>query len=426
MTTNQTEGVKIVAASNKNIVLIPQYMKKFKCIGSSCEDTCCAQWGITIDKRTYKKYNNCRNHELKRKFEESIIRNRKNPSDEQYAKVKLREDGSCPFLDAHKLCEIHGKLGEDFLSTTCRIYPRNYNKVNGIVEKSANLSCPEIARLVLLSENVMEFEQAEEDNDLIGIYGKNIEANNITRQGKLKQCLLELRVFTIQVLQTREYKLWERLAILGIFYQSIQELIQEDKLDDIPELVLEYIEAIEKGAFDAVLGEIIPNETVQLELLKQVINRRIESGLSSIRFVECYNEFVRGLNSKTNLDYTDVIANYTKAYELYYKPFMETHEYMLENYLVNYVFKGLFPVSSIENVFENYVLMVTHYSLIKMHLIGMIAYHKADFTREHVVKLIQSFSKVIEHNHQFIGDMVDYLKENDFMDLSYILLMIKN
>ena len=27
-------------------MLIPEYVKKFKCIGSECEDTCCKGWRI--------------------------------------------------------------------------------------------------------------------------------------------------------------------------------------------------------------------------------------------------------------------------------------------------------------------------------------------------------------------------------------------
>ena len=34
--------------------LMPRYTERFRCIGSACEDTCCASWTIHIDKKTYK------------------------------------------------------------------------------------------------------------------------------------------------------------------------------------------------------------------------------------------------------------------------------------------------------------------------------------------------------------------------------------
>ena len=39
-------------------------MAQFKCIGGECEDTCCAGWSVSIDKKTYKKYTNLNTSEL--------------------------------------------------------------------------------------------------------------------------------------------------------------------------------------------------------------------------------------------------------------------------------------------------------------------------------------------------------------------------
>ena len=41
--------------------LVPQYLKDFTCIGSNCEETCCKNWKITVDKETYKKYKRLKN-----------------------------------------------------------------------------------------------------------------------------------------------------------------------------------------------------------------------------------------------------------------------------------------------------------------------------------------------------------------------------
>ncbi|MBA8981228.1 hypothetical protein [Clostridium saccharobutylicum] len=39
-------------------VFLPKYMEEFKCVSSSCTDTCCAGWDINIDEDTYNKYIN--------------------------------------------------------------------------------------------------------------------------------------------------------------------------------------------------------------------------------------------------------------------------------------------------------------------------------------------------------------------------------
>ena len=50
----------------KRRVLMPQYMAKFRCIGSECEDSCCVGWRVTVDEDTYKKYRRVKDPEPRR------------------------------------------------------------------------------------------------------------------------------------------------------------------------------------------------------------------------------------------------------------------------------------------------------------------------------------------------------------------------
>ena len=42
------------------IYTVPHYYNRFKCIASECPDTCCAGWGIMIDRASLKKYRDMR------------------------------------------------------------------------------------------------------------------------------------------------------------------------------------------------------------------------------------------------------------------------------------------------------------------------------------------------------------------------------
>lgn len=141
--------------------LLPQYMRSFHCIGPECEDSCCIGWRVPIDEETYKKYRRLRHPVLSPLFEKALGRNRSSASPKDYAKMKLNPDGTCPFLTGDRLCRIQLELGEDYLCDTCHTYPRVFNEVNGIIELSATLSCPEAARLALLNPGVMEFDELE-------------------------------------------------------------------------------------------------------------------------------------------------------------------------------------------------------------------------------------------------------------------------
>ncbi|MCT4508867.1 MAG: flagellin lysine-N-methylase [Tepidibacter sp.] len=270
-------------------VLIPQYMNQFRCIGSECEDTCCVGWNIEIDKNTYKKYRNCNNKNLKAKLKDKVKRNRSNTSEFDYAKIKLNEHGSCPFLDDNKLCSIQSSLGEEYLSLACTIYPRNPNKLNNSFEKSGSISCPEVARLALLNPKKMEFDEIYEDIKPRHITKRSLHNNKFTEH------FWKFRIFTISLLQNRNFKLWERLIILGLFYEKVEEYIKENKSNDIPNLIAKYTSMIDNGVFDGMLDNIPTQTTLQMKILKELIDEAIYKGVRSKRYIECLKECLYGI-----------------------------------------------------------------------------------------------------------------------------------
>lgn len=407
----------------KKTALIPLYMKDFQCIADRCEYSCCEGWKITLDKKTYKKYKNCRHESLKTTINESIRRNRKEPSDINYGIINMNEELKCPFLSSNKLCEIHSNLGEEYLSNTCYNYPRKYNVVDGVIEISASASCPEIARVAFLNDKVMEFERVEMDVNISRVIGGVINTKKTT--GLYSQ-FWEIRMFTIQVLQCREYELWERLVILGLFYQTVQNSIENNNLDEIQEYIVEYIEGIEKGAFDKELRDVPSNCNVQLDILNQIIEKKVAKGFVSEPYVDCYNKFLKGIKQNSKGANDELIKNYENNYSTYYLPYMKKNQYILENYLVNYVFSSLFPFGKSQNLYDSYVLMIIHYCLIKMHLIGMSGFYKDEFSTSHVIKLLYSYSRVVEHDNSFLKDIMEFFKNNEYSTLSHMLLLIKN
>lgn len=137
--------------SRNRPLLTPQYMRRFMCIGSQCEDTCCFGWRVNIDRATYRKYRRVTDPELRQELDSCIKRNRSQPGEQNYARIKMDRGKACPFLNEESLCRIQLRLGEEFLSDICVTYPRVANLVNNVLEKSATMSCPEAARLALLN-----------------------------------------------------------------------------------------------------------------------------------------------------------------------------------------------------------------------------------------------------------------------------------
>ena len=405
-------------------LLVPKYMEEFSCIGSACEDSCCIGWRVDVDEATYKKYKKSRDVELKPLFEKKVTRQRSKASSMNYGKIKMENGSRCSFLSEENLCQVQLKLGEEYLSNTCTTYPRYINRINGIVEKSATMSCPEAARLALLNPNKLEFDQMEELADTRGFITKELDTNNPKYANKAQTYFWELRIFSIQVLQDRTYTLDERLIILGMFYQNVQEHINQADVHGIPQIIAKFTNWMDNHGMKELLDEVPSQLAVQMELCKELVDYRFNQAIPSQRYIECLTEMLVGIQYTTDATVEEVTEQYKKAFELFYEPFMTEHEYILENYLINYIFKNLFPLGH-KNLFDDYVMLVIHYSMIKLHLIGMAGFHQG-LTIDLVIKLIQSFAKTVEHNQIYLGEMFKLLKENEFTTMPYMAILVKN
>lgn len=403
----------------KHIILQPTCIKHFKCIGSECEDSCCIGWKISIDKTTFKNYKNVKDKEFKKKIERYIKRDRHSICTQDYAKINLLDNKNCPFLNEKKLCDMFINLGQNSMSNVCKSYPRIYNHVDNIFEKSLTVSCPTAAKMVLLNKEPLEFEEIEVEEDILNIKrDKNIKNEKITN--KLYDFFWDIRIFTISLLQNREYSLEDRLLILGFFYKEISTS------KNIEEIITQFNNRIFNGVYKEVLSNIQENIEMKLEILNNLINIQIED-INENKFIDFNKKCINGLGFNNNGEITigDMKTAYNKAYNQYYLKYMSDKGYILENFLVNYVFQELLPISDF-NVFTQYGIMIVYYSIIKMHLIGLSAYYKENFSEDIVVNFLQQFSKFIIHNVTFTNWINDILCSNNLNNMPYITILLKS
>lgn len=128
--------------SEKVTVHYPEYYNRFCCIGSACEDTCCASWAIDADEEALKRYRR-ENGAFRKRLREGI--------DIRSGSFRM-QDGRCPFLNEENLCEMYVCMGKESLCKTCREFPRHAEDYGALREISLSLSCPEAARLILSGE----------------------------------------------------------------------------------------------------------------------------------------------------------------------------------------------------------------------------------------------------------------------------------
>ncbi len=214
--------------------LRPLYAKKFRCIGAKCEDVCCRGWEVTIDKETYRKYDS-RPALCSRMLEcfEIIPRNE---NEKRCARIKLTPAHICPFLLEEGLCAIHKDYGEEYLSETCATYPRCSRRIDGLIEKPLTLSCPEAARLVLFDPGLLPgYRRRNGDRG----YGRLLALPDppVCASADPARFFWNIRGFVLLLVQDPIYSLWERLFLLGMLCNKLDERIAEGRAAPIAQLL---------------------------------------------------------------------------------------------------------------------------------------------------------------------------------------------
>lgn len=408
---------------NKNIkTKYPEYFKEFKCIGGKCEDSCCIGWDIDIDKLTFKQYYKVKDPDMKKMFQKNIHNNEYCSSEDvDYGKVKLKENKRCPFLDENNYCLIYSNVGEEYLSNVCTSFPRIINKIDGYYEMSLDVACPEAARIILLKEEGLKFTESEET------LGKHIISTEVYTQDKeFKDSPIKyfekIRNLSIKIIQNRKFNLNERLYKLGVFINELEDEI-ENNFINIDSFINNYdIDSNGNDDMESIIyddGENKMKYIMQIDFFTKMISLlNVEKNVDSVKFKEYTKEVIEGFKIYEENNLMNNKEIYIQAFEDYNEKFIMENQYIFENYLVNFIYKNLFPFSEKESIFDGYIMLLTRYSFIRFYLTGGYLYGKKE-SKENVVRFIQTFSKAIEHHKTYLRASMRYIKENDFDNIEF-------
>lgn len=399
-------------------VLSIDYYDEFQCIGNKCEDHCCKDWSITVDRKSYVKYQKLPASEFKNKLSGHINRNRRAKNDYAYGKINLIEK-KCPMLSGDRLCEIYSKLGPENMCYTCRIYPRVFNQVDDILEQSLSVSCIEAARNLLLREDPIEFNLEVKEVSEINLI-RQVKTNTVKNISH--RYFNEIRQFAIGLIQNRKFTIENRLAILGLFIKKIEE---NDNLDiAIEDIIYNFNNVIEAGQYDGLVEALVNEKTVdaQLEFLTQLNNIILSKKINNERFLLNFDKVSEGLQLRSG-EGEEIKSAFLKSLDNSYRNFISKYEHIYENYLVCYMFKTMFPVSD-KSMMDTYLSLIVQFSIMKMNLIGLCGYYEDGMNADKVLNLIQSYSVITEHDEFLVGKVQQFLKDKEYNSLAHALTIM--
>ena len=409
---------------NAQKVLQPRSYSRFRCTGSDCEDTCCEGWSVNIDRVTYEKYKGAPETRVGDLALAGLVEiNPIGTSSVNFATIRM--DGiRCPALQGG-LCSIHQALGEPFLADLCSTFPRVLNVTGDVMERALHLSCPEAARLVLADPEGMVFEERTEDSQAsrpgsitpLLFDSGDVDLDDV--DSGHGDYLHQVRALIIELIQERSRPLWQRIVSLGL---AMERLAGLDLTLAVP-VMADHLKRFRAGELGTIPLSPRADPVQQLETALELIVFRLGLDYTSPRFLECYRELMDGLLWTDQSSMTELGARYSRAATEYFLPFVSRHPYLLENYLVNYIFRTLFPYrrkrpdqsfvfdSGRESMRDAFLLLGLHYSLLRTLLIGAAAWHKEELRVDHAIQLVQSYSRAFQHIASFEAHVLEVLRK---------------
>lgn len=340
--------------------LMPRFVERFRCIGPSCEDTCCSGWTIFIDKKTYKAYRADAGPGLDQL--KNNIERRDDPANTgEYALIKtIGPQRQCSALQ-DGMCSVHAHLGESYLSHTCHTYPRTNRYLLGQAEQSISLSCPEAARLALLAEDALDFVEAP----------TQLRVPMITPVSKafgIEPALMaEVRMFCLNLMRTRELALWQRLALLGTFCDSLAQICSAGEQATIPAMIDDFVRLIENGELMTVLEPIQPDHASQAMVFATLWAEKGFETTSSFQqqmIEQIASRF--GADARGQVSAEALVGAYRRGLARLDEALAQT-PWLLENYVVNEIYSQFLPFSG-NSPYDSYLQLISRFGLLRLLL----------------------------------------------------------
>lgn len=400
--------------------LLPRYISRFRCIGPDCEDTCCSGWQVAIDKKTFNAYRQVRQPALRALFDLHIKRQRSQASDANYARIELdAATRACPMM-AERLCTVQATLDESYLSDTCFSYPRLSRNFGGQYEQALTLSCPEAARQALLAADAFDFIEAP----------VTVRSNTVSdvgsRHGMPLELMNEVRIFCLKLVRTETLALWQKLAVLGVFCESLTATLgKQGQLAVLP-LLDSFTMLVEQGLVLDALADMQPNHASQARVFATIWQRRTSTTASPLQN-QVFASIADGLGAHadgTEVTPDELIACYSRGVARL-PAALEAAPYLLEHYVLNEMFCDLFPFQG-ATPYDHYLQLVSRFGLLRLMLAARCNTDGALPGAALLVQTAQVYCRRFQHDATFAAQVNLALKKTGWATLEKVFGFLRS
>ena len=405
----------------------PDYPVHFSCIGPKCEDACC-NLDVPLSREEYERFGRFKSAHLRSLTSQFVSLESIGTSTGSYARLTRRPSGECGFYTQERLCAVQGECGEAYLPQPCFLYPRVLNRVEGVLEGALHLSCPEAARQVLFSQDLLRSEASSGLERFDGSAAINLRDRLPGSPTKPYQAFTSIRHVLIQQILDRTHPLWKRLLTIGAMCKGLDG----DALCRFDRNFLASWERRSKEELACAVSDQAPDQAAtRLDLFFKLTTSLIHDAPAPARFQEIFWRFAEGIGAGTASDSANDVTSFLRNEQRYYRPFFDRNPSVLENYLLNYMFKNLFPFGRTDTLripfsgfFNEYLVMASQFAWLETLMIGVSGSNSGEFSQRDVVQVVQPFCRVLEHDSTTSLRMLTAIRQRglDSLEGSAVLL----
>lgn len=404
----------------------PEYYRDFRCIGGTCRFSCCVGWNIGwTEEEVAKVLDNPACSDTLRALMQTSFE--KHEGETRSHRVILGEGMRCPFLTDENLCIIQKELGEEYLSKTCREFPRlgrlvfdAHSGKLSTVYRSCRLSCPEVAKRLFSDRKAM---------NLVNVPIKdNAEVNGVIRDSNetLKahpEYLYRPDLFEMFYALISDKKIpLEQALTRGAFIAEMFTKVVEDKQQSlIPQLIPQLKTQFSTKTTFRGIDDLQPNPKGKLIVLGEMMALVGNNTLDNLRGENGELDFERYKRGEENL---------AKA--------LGGEDFPLRNYALNLLMELSVPFYSEKySIFENYALFMVAFAAIKLNAISTAAEgnsatlnlaenYTAEFPQSEAIAGFASvLSRVLCQSHEVAEKLLSYLKDEGICKPAALSILVK-
>ena len=375
-----------------NILKIKEY-DKFKCIADKCKFTCCKGWDINVDTNTYNKWKE--KSELNYLLDN--VRFIKSNGENSYL-IKKETKGVCPLLSDEGLCNIVLNHGEEYLSSTCKSFPRIENNFEDVKEMTLSCSCPEVVNII---SNMKE-----------KIYIESNEAlSYIEDLGSL-----QIREAVVNILQKEDITLENKLILS---YNILFNILNSDDLDyeDLIELLENYKS---KKYIKEKLNEFREyNNKDKVKSLKEINSLFIDI-IENYRSVALFKEALTDIYKfaeENNIE--SIFKSWREVKDLF-----KEYDPLMENCIVSKVLSSCVSDDLEEMIISLEIIILEYLFIRHAVLLNYCINENKEISIEDIKDYIVIFSRIIGNNSEAVLEFLLDTFEDDILDFDYISSLV--